>query len=414
MGAVTETVATLIKQLRHERSWSAQRLADECARLGAASLTRGTIAKIEAGVRKSVTADELGTLANALDVPVTMFLAAGSDIPLRRLGQGTWRVRMRSEDGRVHGSGILLPEGRILTCAHVIAGVLGSPVDSDTPQPDGWVTLDFPFSSDEHTYRGQVTGDGWMPAADLAIVAADGDLPPDVQPAQEWAVARSAQVLVLGFPPGHELGVWAGARVLGPGGPRGEWIQLEGLTSSGRALGTGFSGAGVIDEDTGAVVGVIVAGKRSRETPIAWAIPTQTIAQYWPKISGLMDSPSLAVATTGQTDPSVQNQPPSWPHLVGVLPAIDADFQERALSHEVLEELYPVAGMPGHYVLSGMGGVGKTMLAAYVARSLWRDGNVDLLAWVSASSREGIISAYEQAMMDIVGPIVPTLMLFVS
>jgi transcriptional regulator with XRE-family HTH domain len=65
---MTGAVGLAINRLRHERGWSAQRLAEECARLGLPSLTRGTIAKIESGARKSVTADELITLARALEV----------------------------------------------------------------------------------------------------------------------------------------------------------------------------------------------------------------------------------------------------------------------------------------------------------------------------------------------------------
>ena len=45
--SVAQGVAGRIKELRAARGWSAQSLADECARLGLTSLNRGTIAKIE-------------------------------------------------------------------------------------------------------------------------------------------------------------------------------------------------------------------------------------------------------------------------------------------------------------------------------------------------------------------------------
>ncbi|WP_158102619.1 helix-turn-helix domain-containing protein [Lentzea kentuckyensis] len=57
-----------VRNLRKSRGWSAQRLAEECAKLGEPSLSRGTIAKIESGVRKSVTDHELAVLAAALGV----------------------------------------------------------------------------------------------------------------------------------------------------------------------------------------------------------------------------------------------------------------------------------------------------------------------------------------------------------
>ncbi|MER5941068.1 tetratricopeptide repeat protein [Streptomyces sp. NPDC001928] len=52
-------------------------------------------------------------------------------------------------------------------------------------------------------------------------------------------------------------------------------------------------------------------------------------------------------------------------------------------------------------VLSGTGGVGKTQLAAHYARRCRRDGAVDLLAWVTASSRESIVSSYSRLASDV-------------
>src|SRR5260370_4931468 len=52
----------------------------------------------------------------------------------------------------------------------------------------------------------------------------------------------------------------------------------------------------------------------------------------------------------------------------------------------------------GNYPPAGLGGTGKTQLGAAFAHSLWHAGAVDLLAWVSASSRAGILSGYAQAL----------------
>ncbi|MBV9141891.1 MAG: helix-turn-helix transcriptional regulator [Pseudonocardiales bacterium] len=71
---MTGLVAGRVRRLRMELRWSAQRLADECAREGCDSLTRGTIAKIESGARKSVTADEVAVLARVLGVTPTDLL----------------------------------------------------------------------------------------------------------------------------------------------------------------------------------------------------------------------------------------------------------------------------------------------------------------------------------------------------
>ncbi|WP_158630407.1 tetratricopeptide repeat protein [Glycomyces terrestris] len=55
------------------------------------------------------------------------------------------------------------------------------------------------------------------------------------------------------------------------------------------------------------------------------------------------------------------------------------------------------------YVLSGMGGVGKTQMAAALANRLWRSRKVDLLVWVTAETRKSILSALAQANADITG-----------
>ena len=92
-GAIGEAV----RRLRHELGWSAQRLAEECARLGGQALTRGTIAKIESGVRKSITTDELVVLADALQVdPAELLAAHRRRVPERTDGN---RPRLGSRQG---------------------------------------------------------------------------------------------------------------------------------------------------------------------------------------------------------------------------------------------------------------------------------------------------------------------------
>ena len=46
---------------------------------------------------------------------------------------------------------------------------------------------------------------------------------------------------------------------------------------------------------------------------------------------------------------------------------------------------------------TGQGRCGKTQLAAYLAGSLWQSRDVDLLAWVDATSRASVLSGYVQA-----------------
>jgi len=58
------------------------------------------------------------------------------------------------------------------------------------------------------------------------------------------------------------------------------------------------------------------------------------------------------------------------------------------------------AGVPR---LAQFGGSGKTQLAAALAHSLWDNRSVDLLVWVTATSRDAILNAYALALADLNG-----------
>ncbi|WP_455431570.1 FxSxx-COOH system tetratricopeptide repeat protein [Streptomyces griseosporeus] len=54
-------------------------------------------------------------------------------------------------------------------------------------------------------------------------------------------------------------------------------------------------------------------------------------------------------------------------------------------------------------VLAGMGGVGKTQLAADYARTAWQAGELDVLVWITASNATAAASGYAQAAVEILG-----------
>ncbi|WP_205694005.1 tetratricopeptide repeat protein [Catellatospora methionotrophica] len=91
---------------------------------------------------------------------------------------------------------------------------------------------------------------------------------------------------------------------------------------------------------------------------------------------------------------------PTWPVAVGRVPPLADCWQPRPDQQALLP-----AGESGTVVLtqvlSGMGGVGKTQLAADWANGLWQRRSVDLLLWVDAGSRQSIVAAYAQAAVAV-------------
>jgi tetratricopeptide (TPR) repeat protein len=96
--------------------------------------------------------------------------------------------------------------------------------------------------------------------------------------------------------------------------------------------------------------------------------------------------------------------PVSWPVQLGVMPHRPAGFQRRAEADRLTQVLGDTeVGSGRTVVLSGMGGVGKTQLAADYARNVWATGNLDLMVWVRASSHAAVTAAYAQAAADLLG-----------
>ncbi|TRO56339.1 NB-ARC domain-containing protein, partial [Streptomyces sp. IB201691-2A2] len=95
--------------------------------------------------------------------------------------------------------------------------------------------------------------------------------------------------------------------------------------------------------------------------------------------------------------------PVAWPHLIGAIPTPAAAFQHRAVIAHMEEALKNTGTAILGQVLSGMGGVGKTQIAAHYARRVLQTGKVDLVLWITADTRSAIVSCYAQAGTDVSG-----------
>ncbi|MFF3820613.1 tetratricopeptide repeat protein [Streptomyces bluensis] len=94
-------------------------------------------------------------------------------------------------------------------------------------------------------------------------------------------------------------------------------------------------------------------------------------------------------------------EPVPWPHQVGVLPREAAAFQGRDETDQLRAAVTNSGTAVLCQVLRGTGGVGKTQLAAHYARQAWAGDELDVLVWVSASSRPAIVSAFAQAAEEL-------------
>ena len=93
----------------------------------------------------------------------------------------------------------------------------------------------------------------------------------------------------------------------------------------------------------------------------------------------------------------------AWPRRVGVVPLRADCFQDRVVADELAAAVDATGAVVVTQVLSGLGGVGKTQLAAQYAERLWADDRVDLLVWITAGSREAIVSGYADAAVEVAG-----------
>ncbi|MGX1885284.1 S1 family peptidase [Streptomyces sp. NPDC055287] len=226
-----------------------------------------------------------------------------------RTDQETWRVRLRSAGprGQVLGAGVLLGDGLVLTCAHVIR-IAGT----DDHQPS--VNVEFPGSGgDSHCLRATVVPSHWVPRADdhsgdLALLRLAG--PPPV--ASHATLHRlptiwNRRVHFAGYPSRITGGKWAEALIKGPGGPGDEWVQIDPVTEADTLMRR-FSGAGVVDNRTGRVIGIVVSKLDSEREGAhyrhGYMIPTGTIVKHLDLVRERCVSGRPAVPATLTANPA--------------------------------------------------------------------------------------------------------------
>ncbi|MDX1657076.1 MAG: serine protease, partial [Candidatus Competibacteraceae bacterium] len=270
-------------------------------------------------------------------------------------------VRFHGPKGRPAGAGVLVADGQILTCAHVVNAALGRVLDSQArPEPDRILNLDLPFLRSEKL-QAVLTADGlWYPPqpqgdiqvrgeADVALLTLQVDLPPGAGPAAFAEVrgqrAAGHRLEAYGFP--IPLGDWAYYR-LEPNPLANGWLKIIAEQIHGTTVQPGFSGGPVWDADLSRVLGLAVVANEQDRT--AFLIPTPLLRQLWPElpVQAVQHSAPATVSPGGESDETDEGYGPE-PWIVKTLDHVD---QAAPLRH-LFEPSPRPSPAPGVAVVEG-------------------------------------------------------------
>lgn len=266
---------------------------------------------------------------------------------------GDWRralVAVRTVDGVTVGAGFLVAQGFVLTCAHVVSDATGADAAA-AERPSAEVSVEFTQAPDVAPLSATVVG--WSPVGDpdggdIAVLALAAPAPIEPIRLLDSDTVRDHPFRVYGFPDGHDAGLWAGGVIRDRVG--GGWYQLEDIKVPGSAIETGFSGGAVLDEVADRVVGMVVARDRAAARKIGFMLPTSLLARTLREVGVEVGRSVGAVGALSN------------------VPVLPSQFVTRAEVEAVSSALLVAGPDGGRVAVVGMGGVGKSVLAAAVCR----------------------------------------------
>lgn len=212
-------------------------------------------------------------------------------------------VRIWTKDKRrIVGSGFLVAEKGVLTCAHVVAQSLGiEPTVLKKPEEE--ISLDFPLIEPGNMLSAKVVS--WFPKG----IEEDGDLAYLgllQKPSQEIVALPlipeenvwGHQFRAFGYPDKLEKGIWVQGKLLAK--VADGWVQIDGVKNIGFFIQPGFSGTPIWDETVGGVVGIAVTAEKRKELKTAFIIPSSTVLGRIPALKPVGNpskSPEIPNAT---------------------------------------------------------------------------------------------------------------------
>ena len=100
----------------------------------------------------------------------------------------------------------------------------------------------------------------------------------------------------------------------------------------------------------------------------------------------------------------------TWPLLSGLIPQLaDSHVPRQETGLGLAASLAPgdtavlIPDEEAGRTLGGLGGTGKTQLALAIAHALWDRRALDLVLWLTPTSRDAVVTGYAQAMHDVAG-----------
>ncbi|MGW7530378.1 nSTAND1 domain-containing NTPase [Streptomyces sp. NPDC054783] len=186
-------------------------------------------------------------------------------------------------DGEVVGAGFLVAEDVLVTCAHVIQAAEG--------EPGAIVRLVFPHADGAPQVEGHVLEESWRaPEDDDVAVVRLTSMPARTRTVRLGSAegCRGHRVRSFGFPAQAPPGGHFGFGVTGDLLPATEGKAVHLQLTDANDLTTGFSGAPVLDEVTGLVIGMLTEitcpDEHERGQGIAYVTPTQVLRRIWPEL----------------------------------------------------------------------------------------------------------------------------------
>ncbi|MGW2926078.1 nSTAND1 domain-containing NTPase [Streptomyces fungicidicus] len=211
------------------------------------------------------------------------------------LAAGT--VRLRDGHGDSAGTGFLVGDGLVLTCAHVVCDALGKPRDTEV-LAGARVALDLPLLAGPGVpgYDIEAEVAHWVPiredrGGDVAVLRllapAPGARPlPTSLSRRLWEHGSR----IVGFTGASDRPVWQRGSLLGPAGKG--WVQLSRADGQTVRVTGGFSGSPVWDNALGAVVGMIVAAEPVRDDQQAYMLHLGALADEIPALASALLAPT--------------------------------------------------------------------------------------------------------------------------